>query len=107
MKPQLLYSEDGKLFIQIEMDGVVVIRPTPTDLKNYSAEDSRTFFQTVVPSMIEELVTLRTNKRRKLRKKNASKRPVNAKRRNSNSDGRTETLADGTTRIRRVERSDN
>jgi len=103
MKPQLLYSEDGKLFIQIEMDGVTVIRPTPDDLKNYSAADSRVFFETVVPSMIEELVTLRTNKRRKLRKKHESKRSQHAKRRNSDTNGRAEALADGTHRIRRVE----
>jgi hypothetical protein len=87
MIPTLLHSEDGTLFIQIEKDGVTVIRPTPANLKSYSPEDSRVFFETVVPSMIAELVALRTEKRRKARKKGANeKHRGHTKRRNPGSD---------------------
>lgn len=67
--PQLFVSADGRLFVQITLGGVTVMRPTPDDIKSYSPEQVREYFNAIVPVMIVELQKIRRHKIKKLNRK--------------------------------------
>lgn len=68
-EPQLVTLEDGRIGMMLRLGQFTATMPLPERMAGYSKEELKEFFDGVVPTMMENLLKMQNDHRRKLHRK--------------------------------------
>lgn len=77
LKPRLVKNELGQICMQVNLGPYNATLPMPEESSTWNEERLKAFFDTIVPVMTENLIAMRNDDNRKLRRKACRSGPAN------------------------------